>query len=347
MTIHTNFTYTSNAKLPITALANLMSVLQVEAKEHGLAADVTQSGVTISLPYGIFGVQRSGNDAQVFVNSTKPDWLFMLKDSIVEHLAETEPELARDLRWSNDDQSGQCPPNFNLAKTLSVTPVGAHFLRVRVTADDLSRFTPESLHFRVVLPRAGDENPIWPTVGPNGQTVWPKGDQALHRPVYTIRHIDVVAGWLEFDVFIHDGGRVTEWAQNLQPGHVIGLAGPGGGGVPTQSDIFLTGDETAFPAIARIMTAPNRPKTGDVILFSNAKDYDFDVPDGYTLHWMSPSTGSHAFISRLKASPRSDDSFVWFGGEKSIAQKLRSYFHDDCGVLKEASYISAYWRRAS
>jgi NADPH-dependent ferric siderophore reductase len=255
--------------------------------------------------------------------------------------------LAQSLRWSDGDQTGQCPPNFNLATAVSVTPIGTRFLRVRVAADELSRFTSDSLHFRVVLPCSEQIKPTWPTLGSNGQTEWPKGDNALHRPVYTIRHIDVEAGWLEFDVVKHDGGRVTDWAQTLKSGQVLGLAGPAGSGVPVASDILLSGDETAFPAIARIMTAPNRPKTGAVVLFSDAQDYDFGVPTGYTVHWISPSTGAETFITRLKTSPRSDESFVWFGGEKSIAQSLRSHFHGDCGVSQDASYISAYWRRTS
>lgn len=258
---------------------------------------------------------------------------------------EPTPQLV----WPNVPEMCSCPPNFNFAKTVSVTPVGTSFLRVRVAADNLSRFTPDVLHFRVVLPAAGDSNPTWPSIGANGQTEWPKGDKALHRPVYTIRGIDVEAGWLEFDAFVHEGGRVTEWAQSLRADHaeqVIGLSGPAGRGVPTASDILLAGDETAFPAIARIMAGTDRPKTGEVFLYSDVQDYDFEVPAGYTLHRVSPSHGAEHFVERFTKTPRSDDSFVWFGGEKSMTQTLRAHFHDTCGVSKDASYISAYWRRA-
>lgn len=238
------------------------------------------------------------------------------------------------------------PENFSLAAVVGVTPIGA-FLRVRLQAGDLSRFASTSLHFRLVLPQPHRTEPVWPGLGADGETQWPTGEDALHRPAYTIRDIDYDAGWIDVDVFVHDGGRVSVWAQSAQQGDVVGLAGPGGPKIPEASDILLAGDETAFPAIARILSSPSRPKTGEVVLFSDARDYDFEQPAGYSLHWMSLSEGREAFIQRLIATPRASDSYIWFAGEKSMAQRLRSHFHDTCGISKDASYISAYWRRAS
>ncbi|WP_347137503.1 siderophore-interacting protein [Paracoccus sp. SSK6] len=53
-----------------------------------------------------------------------------------------------------------------------------------------------------------------------------QGAAALHRPAYTVRHIDPAAGWLETDIFIHDGGRACDFAISAAPGTPVGLTGP-------------------------------------------------------------------------------------------------------------------------
>lgn len=68
-----------------------------------------------------------------------------------------------------------------------------------------------------------------------------------------MRRYDAVAGEVDIDFVIHDGGRASTWAQTAPVGSTIWVAGPPRGiQIP---DAFTwqayLGDETALPAIAR------------------------------------------------------------------------------------------------
>lgn len=60
----------------------------------------------------------------------------------------------------------------------------------------------------------------------------PRRIRAWQRPIYTVRGIRKEPGLTEvdFDVFLHDGGRTTEWCKSEKLGSKIVLAGPSGSG---------------------------------------------------------------------------------------------------------------------
>lgn len=94
------------------------------------------------------------------------------------------------------------------------------------------------MHFRLVYPKLAGQVPLWPQINSEGRTIWPDGDDELLRPVYTVRQFDMQAQTLDFDVFLHDGGRTTDWAKGVGIGAKVGLLGPSGGGVP-EADFML------------------------------------------------------------------------------------------------------------
>ncbi|MDB5665526.1 siderophore-interacting protein [Cypionkella sp.] len=101
----------------------------------------------------------------------------------------------------------------------------------RLTGTDLSRFPQGGLHFRLLLPRLGHA-PLWPRIAADGRTEWPEGPDAMNRPVYTVRDIDPAGAWLDLDVYLHEGGRVTEWTQNAMQGTWVGLMDSSGREAP-------------------------------------------------------------------------------------------------------------------
>jgi hypothetical protein len=91
-----------------------------------------------------------------------------------------------------------------------------------------------------------------------------------HRPVYTTREVALLedeAARITVDIFLHAGGRVTDWMGRVRPGNEITITGPGGGGRPGAPWMALTGDETAVPVIARILAEADPATRGGVILF--------------------------------------------------------------------------------
>ncbi|MBC56748.1 MAG: hypothetical protein CL814_07410 [Confluentimicrobium sp.] len=87
----------------------------------------------------------------------------------------------------------------------------------------------EGRHFRLLLPPEGP-GAVWLFLGENGRTEPPKGPDAPHRSVYSLRQIDISTGDSSFVVFLQAGGRITAGAAQVAPGRQVGQMGPGGGG---------------------------------------------------------------------------------------------------------------------
>ncbi|MFI0396689.1 siderophore-interacting protein [Paracoccus jiaweipingae] len=323
------------------AFGVLDNLLRADAAEHGLEVHSGHGRSTwIRLDQGEFGARRSGDGAVLYARAHRRDWLFALQDALVSHLAQVAPEQAADLRWSALDGVGAFPPPFSLARVESVRSLGADFLRLRLRGEGLRRLAEEMVHFRLVLPPAGDPDPQWPVVGPNGQTVWPGGAKALHRPAYTVSAINPDAGWLETDIFAHQGGRVCEWAQAAQAGDVVGLNGPGGGGLPVAARVLMGGDETAYPALARALAANDPQAQGECWLFGARADYPF--PDHPGIRLIHHPAGEAALAAQLEKAGCDADK-IWLATEKARLAPLKRAVFDSLGIAKSRAHLAAYW----
>lgn len=356
MTVHPKFQLTACATVKAPDFAQLRPRLLQQAQKEALAL-VNDSATGLCLQHsdlGQFKFSAKGENLQLQIYAGTPDCLNALKTRLADLLSDLLPLPSAPLKWT-DETSGKSQtgtatmnkraPNLRSTTVHSVTPVGAAFVRVRIQAQDLSAFGAEAIHFRLCLPPAGCDQPEWPVQSENGSLSWPKGDKALHRPVYTTRWIDPKSGLMDFDVFLHEGGRVTEWVQQVAPGDPLTIIGPGGGGVPQTNKILMYGDETAFPAIARILESLPARTTGAVTLVAkNGADcaYPISAPSGIDIRWLRHCDATDLADQALKAKAAHPDHFFWFAAEKSHVTAVRA-------VLKETrpapdtSYIAAYW----
>ncbi len=350
MTIRPDFPLQADAKLPMLPLVTVRQAIIAMAQEHELPViEDSASSVTVEVPaFGHYSFTAQGSGIEIRVSAAMPDRLYMLKEGIAGHLDEIEPGASEMLRWSDAATVGALPPNVHFTAVQSVTPIGNDFLRVQIRAPDLASFQDDAIHFRLLLPPAGCTAPAWPKVAENGATVWPKGKKALHRPVYTTRWISHEAGLMEFDIFLHDGGRATEWARQARPGDRLAIAGPGGGGVPDTSKILLYADETALPAAARILASLPQDSRGEAVLLSEEGEgcgYPVTAPEGIALTWLRRRDG-HSLANRaLAARKEFPGHFLWFACEKADVQRLREAVRQDKPAPGQ-SYIAAYWSQS-
>lgn len=331
----------SEAAVPGLPFARIDALLRSEAEEHGLDLHTGHDrSVWCQVDGGEFGARRGAEGSILYVRARDRAWLFTLQEVMTLHLVQVEPDLAALLRWSGLTHQGALPPNFSFAHVESLTRIGRNFLRLRLRSDDLHRFARDMIHFRLILPPAGDKEPQWPMTGANGQTIWPQGAKALHRPAYTVRAIDPVAGWLETDIFIHDGGRACEWAVHTGTGAKVGLTGPGGGGVPHARRLLIGGDETAYPALARIIEAQAPDVIGDCWLFGAVDDYPLPQHGGIRIHHAAGGEGQLA--DRLTRDG-TDAERIWLATEKSRILSLRRAVLDKLGFPKRSAHLAGYW----
>ncbi|MEM9971198.1 MAG: siderophore-interacting protein, partial [Pseudomonadota bacterium] len=258
------------------------------------------------------------------------------------------PEVAAAMRWSDTDGVGGLPPNFSFVRARDVAPLGPNFLRVTLEGEDLSAHQNDSIHFRLVQPPEGGEAE-WPWVAPNGSIKWPDGDSAPHKPVYTARAVDYAANTMLVDIYIHDGGRTTEWAQGLLSGmrdrQVVGLLGPSGGGILEADRVLMATDETGFPAAARILENLPDGTTGDLYLEAENGadcDYSFEVPPGLSVTWFARAKGDTLARVTTEALAAHAGSKVWFAGERSQARDVREAAKSAGWEPKELR-VSGFW----
>ncbi|MEM6760358.1 MAG: siderophore-interacting protein, partial [Pseudomonadota bacterium] len=230
------YPFEATADLPGISYAAMRQMILMQAKSSGLTVlDDSAQNLTVETAHGLIGLRKGGaTETAGFVGAVDEHWLFIMKNAVVAQMQHSMPDVAAKMRWSNGPEEGSLPPNFAFVQVIDVSPLGSDFLRVTFRGEDLSKHGDASIHFRLVLPPEGVA-PEWPTIAANGSVKWPDGPGAPHKPVYTTRTVDHDTHTLIMDVYIHEGGRVYEWARSHieKPGQrrVVGILGPSGGGL--------------------------------------------------------------------------------------------------------------------
>lgn len=295
----------------------------------------------ITLERGEIRVGPSGEATQVRVLAESEGDLQMLRDTLSEQL------ISHGLNPSWEGAlSGSQPANQAMANVVEVLDLSPSYRRVVIEGPQLARFAEGGLHFRLLF---GPEGAGWPRTDDRGVTQWPGGASAWHRPVYTTREIvcEGDAARLSFDVFLHDGGRVTEWTQRVQPGDEIALTGPGGetGHRDARWRGFI-GDETALPAIARMLAAAPNDLQGEAIIVV-PREGDIQPlrhPAGVTVHWALRDNGGNVLDALGALNLPEADRHVFFAAEKAEALAARAALLEQ-GLAKAEFIAATYWTK--
>ncbi|WP_412565629.1 siderophore-interacting protein [Thalassobius sp. MITS945101] len=148
------------------------------------------------------------------------------------------------------------------------------------------------------------------------------------------------------DVYRHGGGRMTERVKQVCEGADLALIGPWGTGVLDRAEVTLCGDETAYPALARIVESLPEGAKANVLLsnLSGAQDYPFPERDGVQLTWMTapePSAFAFAAAALHREQPM---GFLWFASEAAEVAEMRTHIKAE-GWPKADVYAATYWTR--
>ena len=205
----------------------------------------------------------------------------------------------------------------------------------------------------LLVPRVGDEAPRWPHVARDGRIVWPSGAHGVSLRSYTARRQDPSAGTVEIDFVLHGDGPAASWAAAAAPGAALGVAGGGPLGDRPAGHLVLAGDETALPAISRILAAAPAATRGVVLLevAGPAEEQPLVAPDGVAVRWLHRG-GSAPGESRLLAEavaaldrPDGDDVFAWVAAESAAVREIRAYLRGRWGLGRAQHHAIGYWRR--
>lgn len=336
--------HSARTDLPDVAFAPFRQITLAQAAEHDLTVSRDDaSGLRIDTYYGCIEFTPLGKGIRAEIHAPHADHVQVLKDSVIDQIRARFPHVAQGIRWNEAAGKAELPANIRPMTVVSVEPMECGFLRVTLRGD-VSRFTDEAIHFRLGIAPEG-RIAKWPTVGANGSTQWPKGQDKLHLPVYTARQVDHDAGTLCLDLFAHDGGRTMQWAQTVGAGSEVLVTSPGGGGCRVEGEIHGFTDETGFPAVARILEA-NPDLTGRFLLYpghERALTYPFPDHAGVEIEFAEPGSGVLMAEAAWIAVLQEPTPFLWFAAERSQAARIRAEWRKKGRSLKQA-YISAFWQ---
>lgn len=202
-------------------------------------------------------------------------------------------------------------PTYVLARAevRAVERVSPNFVRVTFGGDELAEFgTPGHVfdaRIKLIFPPASG---ILPPLDRDSDDWWgsylavPEGERGSMR-TYSVRELRVGPTGTEVDVdfVLHLApglsGPASRWADAAAPGQELFLIGPrrGAGGHAgaeyqpgTASSVVLAGDETAAPAIARILEDAPRDLRGMAFIEVPSADDVLPIvaPAGVEVHWL-------------------------------------------------------------
>lgn len=230
-----------------------------------------------------------------------------------------------------------------------------HLLRVTLGGDELAGFNSPGFddHVKLFFP-AADGRLALPAMGPDGPQ-FGDGPRPAMRD-YTPRHYDMQAGTLQIDFALHEAGPATRWAEQAQPGQVLGVGGPRGSMlVPTDFDWhLLIGDDTALPAIARRLAELPAGSRAVVIaeIDGTADELSLVSSADVSLSWVhrrgvaSGAPGLLADALRRQSLPHGD-CYAWVAAEAAVAKALRMQLLAEHGAQPQWTKAAAYWRRGA
>lgn len=348
-------TFTASAEVRLASPVPVMERLCAHFREFG---EVTVNGPCsrIDTGFGTAGLEACKGCLRISAEGRDAVALAYVKLALAEHLLNFAHEERPQIVWQGDGTAGSPLPYFREMRVVRTAQVTPRMRRITLAGDDLQRFASGGLHMRLLFPKRREAPPVWPTTGADGRPCWPEAADRPEARVYTIRAIDAAKGEIDVDFVLHDGDDMpgARLAAEARPGDVVGMTGPGGGSVGEADWYLLAGDETALPAIARILEElPSEAKAVVRIEVADAAErQDLRSAADLDLQWLyrdgAPAGTTDALVRAVRAVALPADGrsiFAWAGCEHAAFRSIRKYLRDECGLSRSEHLAVAYWRR--
>ena len=206
--------------------------------------------------------------------------------------------------------------------------------------------------FKIILKHPDLAEALGPTQA-DGVLSWPRHEKAIVR-TYTVRRWDEAAGELDVDFVNHGVGPATSWANRVQVGERIQIAGPKMSfGHPRGADwVLIAGDETALPAIGRWLEEwpAGTPAQVFIEIGTPSDRQELLIPDGVQVTWLSRDGAEPGTTTLLVDAVRTatwwpGTAFAWAAGEAISLTPLRRWLRQEKQLSREQLDITGYWRR--
>lgn len=315
----------------------------------------------VRLRYGSAHISTGPGTVLVTAEADDEIRLSYVKMAVAEHWSGLHCVAQQPIVWDDTFVEGRLPVFFQPIEVVATRRIAPYMQRITFRGTDFSSYALGGLHVRLLFPPKNCR-PVWPTLGADGRLNWPEGPDALAARVYTLRRVDVLRSEIDIDFVLHPTADHfapgADFAATACPGQVLGIFAPGGNELPHAQSMVLLGDETAMPAMARIVEAIPPDSSAHVFVETDqpGENYDFVSRDGIEvtyLHRYGRPAGSTALLSvklanicgRPSVSANEDLRFLWAGCEFEDYQRIRRLAREDLRLPRERYSVVAYWRK--
>lgn len=251
----------------------------------------------------------------------------------------------------------------SVSRVEDITPA---LRRIVFTGDELGAFTRDGMELpaftstgfddsiKLFFPYPGEDEPVLP-VQKHGTIEIPKDPRPIGKD-YTVRAFDESTTGrpeLTVDFVKHGVGVATNWAYRCTPGDTMHFAGPPtSSALPDADWLLVVGEDTAIPAIARLLE--NLPEDARAQVFIEIAVASHRAPlrqlPGVHVTWL-PRGGQPAGTTTLLTDAVEDmdwwegRAFAWIGGESGPVKHIRRHLIAERGMDKKNIDFTGYWRR--
>ncbi|MGO1183941.1 MAG: SIP domain-containing protein [Micrococcaceae bacterium] len=205
---------------------------------------------------------------------------------------------------------------------------------------------------RLVFRYPGQTEPVLPVQTEKGVEL-PRNPRPLSK-VYTVRRWAAEAGELDVDFVKHGIGVGTTWAYRAEVGDRIHFYGPSTSrGLPGDAGwLLVAGDDTAIPAIARVLEELPEDARAQVFIEVAEESHRLELRTlpRVEVTWLVRDGAEAGTTTHLVDAVRNTGwwegrPFAWLAGEHTAVRDLRRHLVEDRGVPKADIEFTGYWRR--
>ena len=348
--------YTAQARIALNNPGAVIAEFCEHMVEHNAVVSEGPQGPVLRIGGIRAQFSRDGEETLVDVAAPDLEGLYLARMSVASHILEFAGDDPPVIAWTGDGSEIVRPPNFQFLDVVACRMVTPHMRRLTLAGENVARFAGlEALHLNLMIQRPEADEPQWPRVGANGVIVWDRPELRPLMRKYTVRSVDLAAGTLDIDFVLHDdAGPGSGFAQGAAVGDRVGAVGPGGGGLVPADWYLFAGDETALPAIARMLENLPAPAQGRVFVEveNEAEIQPLVSPPGITVEWLlrngCPAGGSTLLADAVRAAAFPQDGekvYLWAGCEFEAFRAIRAHARQELKLTTREHLVVSYWRR--